>query len=122
MPDQSAIPAPVVIAPQVPPANFYDALIRGVERFGVVTMGVIVVLCAFGWAVSVIYADQKAINESRWVDNKVHQQELMAYLTNRNDSDTKRAMSDAELARSLQRLADAMDQIRFEARTAHASK
>ncbi len=114
-------PSPVVIAPQPPPANFYEAAIRAAERFGIPTVGAIIVLLAFGFAVRVVYQDQKATNEARWIDNKVHQQELMAYLTNRNDSDAKRAVSDAELARSLQRLADAMDQMRFEARTAHTT-
>lgn len=101
-----------------PPTYFYEALLRGAEKFGIPTMGAVMVLCAFGWAVRVVYLDQRATNEARWIDNKVHQQELMAYLTNRNDNDAKRAVADAELARSLHRLSDTLDQMRFEARTA----
>lgn len=114
--------------PPPPPANFYEAIIRGVERFGVVTMGVVVVLCAFGWAVRVIYLDQRATNEARWNDSKVHQIELMAYLSNRNDSDAKRAVADLDLAKSLQALSQAIDRqtniverIDRDAHTAHTS-
>lgn len=118
----------VIEAPPPPPANFYEALIRGVERFGVVTMGVVVVLCAFGWAVRVIYFDQRATNEARWNDSKAHQIELMAYLTNRNDSDAKRALADDALAHSLMTLSLSIDRqtvvierIDRDARTAHTS-
>lgn len=100
------------------PTNLYEAFIRSVERFGVVTTGSVAVLIAFGWAVFIVYQDQKTVNEARWTDNKAHQIELMTYLTNRNEAETKRALSDMEMSRALQRLSDALDQLRYEFHTA----
>jgi len=108
------------------PANIYEAVLRGIEKFGVVTAGVCVVLFVFGFAVREVYNDNKATNEIRYTEMKVHQTELMAYLTNRNDSDAKRAVSDSQLAESLrslsssqQSLAFIIEQLSRDAKTAH---
>lgn len=87
------------------------------KDFGLAT----IFACVLGLAAKTVYENSRLDEERRYVDNKAHQVELMAYLTNRNDSDAKRAVADADLARSLNRLADALDQLRFEARTAHTS-
>lgn len=82
----------------------------------------IVFAIVLGLAAHQMYQDNAETNAARYNDIKVHQVELMAYLTNRNDADSKRAVADADLSRSLQRLSDALDQLRFEARTAHTTK
>ena len=83
------------------------------KDFGLAT----IFACVLGLAAKTVYENSRIDEERRYADNKAHQVELMAYLTNRNDSDAKRAVADAELARSLNRLADALDQLRYESRT-----
>lgn len=71
----------------------------------------IVFAIVLGITAKVLYDDNKAATEARYTDFKVHQVELMAYLSNRNDGETKRALADAELARSLQALSMAIERI-----------
>lgn len=75
-----------------------------------------------GYASSIVYNDLKKSNEERYIEQKAHQAELMAYLTNRNDSDAKRAIADSELSHSLNRLSDAIDRSILDKRTAASQK
>lgn len=95
--------------PEPPPANLYDAILRAAERYGIVTLAALTAFAVLGYAIREVYFYSNKTNESLYVEMQVHQRELMAYLTNRNDSDAKRAVADLDLAKSLQALSQAID-------------
>lgn len=87
------------------PQTMAGLLIWATGRFGV---GIIFAV-VFGYAVREVYNDGKG-----------RQEQLMQYVIERNVSDSKRAVADSELAKSLAMLASAVEEMCVEARRAHA--
>lgn len=88
------------------PSTWAGLIVWAAGRFGV---GIIFAV-VFGYATREVYYDGKA-----------RQDQLMAYVIERNASDSKRAVADSELAKSLTLLSEAVESMCDEARRAHAA-
>lgn len=88
------------------PSTWAGLIVWAAGRFGV---GVIFAV-VFGYATREVY-----------YDGKERQDQLMNYVIERNVSDSKRAVADSELAKSLVLLSDAVEAMCAEAKRAHAN-
>lgn len=88
------------------PPTWQGLIVWAVGRFGVS----IVFAAVFGYATREVYYDSRKDKD-----------QLMQYVVDRNVSDSKRAVADSELAKSLTLLSDAVESMCDEARRAHAA-
>lgn len=86
------------------PSTWAGLIVWASARFGVG----IIFAAVFGYATREVYRDGKA-----------RQDQLMQYVVERNVTDSKRAVSDAQLAQSLSQMSDAVAKLCSEARMAH---
>ena len=86
------------------PSSWAGLIVWASARFGV---GIIFAV-VFGYETREVYNDGKA-----------RQEQLMQYVTERNKIDSQRAVSDAELARSLAQLSTVIERMCEDAKQAH---